>query len=339
MIPVSIIVPVYNVEKYINRCIESILNQTFINYELIIVDDGSPDNSAMICEEYAKIDERISVIHKKNGGLSSARNVGIDIAKGKYLFFVDGDDVIHPKTLEILYSGLVECGAQISIGNFCRFHENNELVFQAKEQNDLSVYSGVQVLGKLYDKNKASRYVSACGKLIQHSLFENVRFPVGRLFEDEFTTYLLYYNARTVFVTEKKLYYYFVNDSGITKNLTLQKYFDEYDAQWQRILFFKDYKLKEVYHKALLSFLDTGRWTLISCREKKEDFDKGRAKCFIRQYRNVLKWAEREEVLDFIEHYDYYILGKPEFTLYYRIKRKIIKFLRKKNELGNNKKY
>lgn len=327
MIPVSIIVPVYNVEKYISRCIESILNQTFKNYELILVDDGSPDNSAEICEEYAKKDKRISVIHKVNGGLSSARNVGIDIAKGEYLFFIDGDDAIHPETLEILYSNLIDESVQISMGNFCRFHNNKELVFQSEKENITNIYSGVQVLDKLYDKDNASCYVSACGKLIRHSLFENVRFPVGRLFEDEFTTYLLYYKAEKVLVTERVVYYYYVNDSGITRNLTLQKYFDEYDAQVLRILFYKEKKLKEVYHIALLSFLDSGRWTIIACQEKKEDYDKSRAKCFKKQYRTILKWAKEEKILDFIKHYDYYVLGKPEFVLFYRAKRMIIKCL------------
>ncbi|MCF2669467.1 glycosyltransferase family 2 protein [Faecalicatena contorta] len=325
MIPVSIIVPVYNVERYICRCIDSILNQTFVNYELILVEDGSPDNSAYICDEYAKSDERISVIHKENGGLSSARNAGIDAAKGEYLFFVDGDDVIHPETLEILYSILKDSNAQISIGNFCRFCDDKEVRFETIKEDVVNTYSGVHVLGKLYDKNNASRYVSACGKLIQRSLFVDVRFPEGRLFEDEFTTYLLYYKAERVSTMEIVLYYYYVNDGGITKNLTLQKYFDEYDAQWKRILFYKEKNLKEIYHKALLFFLDSGQWTLIACREKREIFDVDRGEVFEKQYREVLHLAQEERILNFLKHYDYYILGKPELVLYYRIKRILMK--------------
>lgn len=327
MIPISIIVPVYNVEKYISRCIESILCQTFTNFELILVDDGSPDNSVSICEKYMEKDARVSLIHKENGGLSSARNAGIDSAKGEYMLFVDGDDVIHPKTLEILYSNLKDSNAQISIGNFCRFHSNRELDFQIKKEDIRSTYAGMQILEKLYDRNDASRYVSACGKLIKRSLFENVCFPVGRLFEDEFTTYLLYYKAHKVSVTEKVLYYYFVNDEGITRNLTIQKYFDEYDAQWQRILFYKEKNLKEIYHKALLFFLDSGQWTLIACREKREIFDEKRGKVFEKQYKDVLTYAQKEKILDFLKHYDYYVLGKPDFLLYYRIKRMLMKCL------------
>lgn len=325
MVSISIVVPVYNVEKYISRCIESILCQTFTKFELILVDDGSQDNSVSICEKYMEKDARVSLIHKENGGLSSARNAGIDSAKGEYLLFVDGDDVIHPETLKILYSDLKESDAQISIGNFCRFHSNSELDFQVKKENIRNTYAGMQILEKLYDRNDASRYVSACGKLIKRSLFENVCFPVGRLFEDEFTTYLLYYKAHKVSVTEKVLYYYFVNDEGITRNLTIQKYFDEYDAQWKRILFYKEKNLKEIYHKALLFFLDSGQWTLIACREKREIFDVDRGEVFEKQYREVLHLAQEERILNFLKHYDYYILGKPEFVLYYRIKRILMK--------------
>ena len=326
MIPISIIVPVYNVEKYISRCIESILCQTFTNFELILVDDGSPDNSVSICEKYMEKDARVSLIHKENGGLSSARNAGIDSAKGEYLLFVDGDDVIHPETLEILYSNLKDSNAQISIGNFCRFCDDKEVRFETIKENVVNIYSGIQVLEKLYDKNNASRYVSACGKLIQRSLFVDVRFPEGRLFEDEFTTYLLYYRAERVSTMESVLYYYYVNDGGITENLTLQKYFDEYDAQWQRILFYKEKQLKEVYHKALLMFLDSGQWTLIACREKKEEFDENRGNVFRKRYKEVLRWAHTEGILNFLKHYDYYVLGNPEFVLFYRIKRVLLLF-------------
>ena len=326
MIPISIIVPVYNVEKYISRCIESVLCQTFTNFELILVDDGSPDNSVSICEKYMEKDARVSLIHKENGGLSSARNAGIDSAKGEYLLFVDGDDVIHPKTLEILYSNLKDSNAQISIGNFCRFHNDSELSFQTGDENAQSSNSGIQVLEKLYDRNDASRYVSACGKLIKRSFFENVRFPVGRLFEDEFTTYLLYYKAKKVLVVEMVLYYYYVNDEGITRNLTLQKYFDEYDAQWERILFYKEKDLKEIYRKALLAFLDSGQWTLVACRNKKEMFDENRGKLFEKRYKEVLEWAHAEKILDFLKNYDYYVFGNPRFVFFYRIKRIILKF-------------
>lgn len=317
-----------NVERYISRCVESILHQTFTDYELILVDDGSPDDSSEICEKYAINDSRIVVVHKENGGLSSARNAGIDVAQGEYLFFIDGDDVIHPETLETLYSDLISGCTQIAAGNFCRFHDM-EPVFQPNKEVSSDIYSGIQVLEKLYDKDNASRYVSVCGKLIQRSLFEGIRFPVGRLFEDEFTTYLLYYKADKISITEHILYYYYVNDNGITRNLTLQQYFDEYDAQWQRILFYKDRKLEEIYHKALLCFLDSGRWTIISCQKRKETFDEKKAQILKKRYRAALRWAEEEKILNFLENYDYYVLGRPEFVLYYRIKRIIMKYMKK----------
>lgn len=333
MISISVIVPVYNVEKYICRCVDSILMQTCTEYELILVDDGSPDRSGEICEEYARKDSRIIVIHKENGGLSSARNAGIDKARGEYLCFVDGDDVIHPDTLKILLRALKNNDADIAIGNFGRFYDDTELYFEMiKKSEEMKRYSGVQILEKLYDKKSAARYVSACGKLIRRTLFENIRFPEGRLFEDEFTTYLLYYKSKKITVLEEQLYYYYVNVNGITQNLTLQKWFDEYDAQWQRIIFYKEKDLQEIYHIALLAFLYSAQWHLIACRNKEEDFEEEKGKKLDQQYREVFRLARKEKIIPFMQYYDYYILGDPEHVWYYRFKRLIRKVI-EKNDL------
>lgn len=325
MFPISIIVPVYNVERYLERCIKSIQKQTFTNYELILINDGSLDKSGEICDCYAENDKRISVIHKENGGLSSARNAGIRVAKGAYLFFVDSDDVIHPNALEILYSNMQNNCSDISTGNFCRFSKDSQLNFSYNEKAKKGIeLSGIEILEKLYDRDIAARYVSACGKLIKRDLFDGILFPEGRLFEDEFTTYLLYYKSRKITAVDMQLYYYFVNDNGITQNLTLQKYFDEFDAQWEKILFFKKNDLTKIYHKALMSFLDLGRWQLLGCKNKKEQFDVDRSKTFEKRYHQALIMAHKEKILDFIKHYDYYVLGNPKYIVYYRIKRKII---------------
>lgn len=121
---ISVIVPVYNVEKYLSRCVKSILRQSYTDFELILVDDGSPDNCPILCDKWAKSDSRIHVIHKKNGGLSSARNAGIKISIGDYLFFVDSDDVIHPDSLQILASCVHQSDAQIALGRFARFQSD-----------------------------------------------------------------------------------------------------------------------------------------------------------------------------------------------------------------------
>lgn len=315
---ISVIVPVYKVEIYLERCIESILRQTYSKFEVILIDDGSPDRCGEICEDYARKDNRITVIHKENGGLSSARNTGIEQARGEYLLFVDGDDVIHPNTLKKLYQMLIDNKADIAMGDFCRFVDDTELRFESNSKNDkIEICSGVQILEKLYDKKSSARYVSACGKLIRSSLFENVRFPLGRLFEDEFTTYLLYYKSKNVVIIDEQLYYYYVNASGITQNLILQKWFDEYDAQWQRIAFYKEKNLQEVYHISLLAYLYSAQWSLIKCRNKEEVFEEEKGEKFDQQYREIFQLARKEKIIPFSKYYDYYVLGDPEHVWYY----------------------
>lgn len=326
---ISVIVPVYQVEKYVARCIESILNQTYKDFEMILVDDGSLDGSGDICEKYAVSDGRIQVIHKKNGGLSSARNAGLDVAVGKYVTFVDSDDVIHPQYLEVLHRECEQNSADISIGRLTRFQEDNEIkVFQNITNTKGVLKNSIYTLNCFFDKKKTvSNYVSACCKLFKRNLFENIRFPEGRLFEDEFTTYRLYYAANVVIDLDEVLYYYFVNDVGITQNLSLQKRLDEYDAQCERIEFFKERNLAELYEKALLEFLRSAQWDMILCNKNQEQADKRRKNRFVRQYQEVLEEAKRMKIVNFIGNYDYYVIAYPKRVLFYRVFIKINGFV------------
>ena len=149
---ISIIIPIYNLEKYLDKCIKSILNQTFKDFELILVNDGSTDKSGVICDNYKKVDDRIVVIHKENGGTSSARNIGIDIARGKYIGFVDGDDYIHENMYYELYENLIKNNSDISICKFVRVYDNSEMKFSNNnllEEN----YSNIEALKELYKEN------------------------------------------------------------------------------------------------------------------------------------------------------------------------------------------
>lgn len=325
---ISVIVPVYKVEKYLSRCIESILNQTFTDFELILVDDGSPDQSGVICDSYAKKDNRIHVIHKENGGLSSARNAGIEAAQGEYVFFVDSDDIIHEQSLEILYREIQSKHADIVMGLISRFSDELELKKSILREYECKSYSNIELLNLFFeDSIPIFNLISACGKLIKKEFFDNIRFPIGRLFEDEFTTYRLYYEASNIVVININMYYYFVNASGITQNLSLEKRFDEYDAQDERIKFFKEKQLNNLYQKALLEFLRTAQWDLINCKNGKEKVDNVKKKLFIKQYTRAFEEAKKEKVLEFIKHYDYYVLARPQFVLYYRIKRLVLTWI------------
>ena len=329
---ISVIVPVYRVEKYIDRCVRSILDQTFWDFELILVDDGSPDNCPALCDAWAGRDSRIRVIHKENGGLSSARNAGMEIAAGQYLHFVDSDDVIHPDCLNILMTCVQKTCAEIALGRFTRFQED----YVPKERfipwdGSYATRTNIETLDCFFEGyDNLPSLVSACGTLWHRCLFDDIEFPVGRIFEDEFTTYKLYHRANRVAFVDTELYFYFDNASGITRNLTIEKRFDEYDAQWERLEYFEAHNLTELQGKAAMTFLRTAQWDLIACRINKEPVSLGRKQNFEYQYYNALVIAKRRGCLDFLKHYDYFVLAYPKHTLLLRIKRLILRFFRKR---------
>ena len=331
MAKLSIIVPVYQVKAYLERCLKSLLSQTFKDYEIILVDDGSTDGSGDICDTYAEKFEFVNVIHKKNGGLSSARNAGINAATGEYIMFVDSDDLIHSKTAELEITLLEEHRAQALICPLKRFSKEEEINinFPIEKLEGVSVISGLEAENGFFDNPQANKYVSACGKVYKRSLFDDIRFPEGRLFEDEFTTYKLYYKSTKVVVVDTELYFYFINESGITQNLNLNKRFDSYDARKERIEFFKKNGPTELYHLALMEFLRTAQWDLISCQEGKQDYDQKRGAAFQKQYADALMQAEKEKIISLISNYDYYVLAYPEKKTALRLKRMALKVLKK----------
>ncbi len=220
---ISVIVPVYKVEKYLDRCVESILAQTYRNFELILVDDGSPDNCGVMCDDWATKDPRIIVIHKKNGGLSDARNVGLDVAKGEYITFIDSDDIVDWTYLQRLYSAIINNNADASVCGFYEF--TNTPMASVPATDSISFYTGRDYCKCMYDHSIAVDYVIACAKMWKKDVFDTVRFPVGRRHEDNATTYRLMYNLNKIAVVSDKLYGYYINDKGLTKsNFSLTRY-------------------------------------------------------------------------------------------------------------------
>ncbi len=211
---VSVIVPVYKVEQYLPKCIESIINQSYDNLEIILIDDGSPDNCPKICDEYAKIDSRIKVIHKKNGGLSDARNIGIDAAKGNYLYFVDSDDYIGPDSIKYLFNLIKKYNADIAIGGMCITYSQNESPILNKINEFL--YDRISTLSEMmYNKNFNH---SASAKLYKSSLFKGIRYPVGKLYEDLFTIYLVVNKADKIVFGTQYCYYYYMRPGSIMQS-------------------------------------------------------------------------------------------------------------------------
>lgn len=232
---ICVIVPVYCVEQYIHRCIDSILAQTFSDFELLLVDDGSPDRSGAICDEYAAQDVRVRVIHQSNQGVSAARNAGIDWAftysNCEWLTFVDSDDWIHPDMLQQMYEISNATNTEICVCQFYQTH-GEEVLAEGGEFFSLSAedfYSNGGVIS-----------VVPWGKLYRKELFCDVRYPLGKIHEDEFTTYRLIFKVENIVVLPTAYYAYYINPHGITKRDWGPEKLDIILAYQQRIAFFKE---------------------------------------------------------------------------------------------------
>lgn len=227
MCEISIIVPVYNVEKYLNKCVDSILNQTFKEFELILVDDGSPDNSGAICDQYAKKDSRVKVIHKENGGLSSARNAGIEVAQGKYLGFIDSDDYIAEDMYELLYNNIIKEDADLSICGIYDVYEEKEVV--EKERIKKTV-SALEAMILIFEGNNIS--VHAVNKLYKRELFSAIRYPIGKYHEDSFVIVDILDKCHSVVIDSIQKYYYVHRAESINTEKFSAKQFDFIEA-WE----------------------------------------------------------------------------------------------------------
>jgi len=228
---ISVVIPVYKVEKYLDKCMESVTGQTHKNLEIILVDDGSPDACPKMCDEWAKKDGRVKVIHKQNGGLSDARNFGIDAATGKYLTFIDSDDYLDLNFCETLLNELKNNNADMVIGGVKLVYENpaNEKVKNSKTVIDDSVFSVENVNDLIYDK-KFPHLMTAWAKLYKKELFREIRFPVGRLHEDEFVYFQILFNCKKLAVNRKVNYFYLQRGTSIMSNKSEKNLRDILDA-------------------------------------------------------------------------------------------------------------
>ncbi|MBR2746511.1 MAG: glycosyltransferase [Erysipelotrichaceae bacterium] len=235
---ISVIVPIYKVENYLNECVDSVLAQTFTDFELILIDDGSPDNCGKMCDEYAKKDKRIVVIHQLNRGLSAARNTGLDVAKGKYITFIDSDDFVSTDYLEILYKGLVENNADASICKHLKF--SNLKKEYSEKKNGYSVCSGRSAVQSIYNNFEIS--ITAWAKLYKAELFNYIRFPDGRIHEDQAVIPIVLYNCKCIACLDNELYFFRVRSSSITHSTFNVKRYDNILAVDDCISFFEEKK-------------------------------------------------------------------------------------------------
>ena len=274
MAEVSIIVPVYQVEKYIRQCVDSILAQTFSDFELILVDDGSRDKSGQICDEYAGLDERVKVIHKENGGLSDARNKGMDRASGNYFMFVDSDDYIAPTMIECLYESIMNENADIAVCNYLYYFENDRSKNSATNIKS-EVLSGAEIFYKRKNERNYGIWTVAWNKLYKSEVFGNIRFRFGKYHEDEFWANDIYQMDIKVVTIPECLYYYRQRDNSIMGKKNFARNIDILEALQERLaVYLKKPEYSGQAYRVLvysLEYLEESK-RLITNRDEKIEF-------------------------------------------------------------------
>lgn len=249
---ISVIVPIYKVEQYLEKCLESIVNQTYANLEIILVEDGSPDRCGEICDDYARKDARIRVIHKENGGLSDARNRGMDIMTGEFVTFIDSDDYVRKDYIEKLYEPIGEDTASISMCDIQPVNERGEYLEEKKESAAV-ILSGEEVI--LHELRGKWEFVTAWGKLYPAIIFENLRFPLQRVYEDEYVFPEIFLEQERVAYVQSPVYFYLQRDESIMgEGYSAKKCRDYWDMWHERLLKFEGKRIESCVIQSYLAW-------------------------------------------------------------------------------------
>ena len=294
---ISIIIPIYNVEKYIINCIESVIRQTYKNIEIILVNDGSIDNCGKICDEYLMKDDRIKVIHKKNGGLSEARNYGIEAASGKYITFIDSDDYVEKKYIESLYQAIKINNVKISQCNINKVNNKSDIIEKLGYINR-NVRSGKEMIEDIYNGHWGENIV-AWNKMYSIDLFENIRYPVGKIHEDEYTTYKFLYYTDKVAIVDEYLYNYRQNEDSIIGRKYNIKRLDILEAFEQRLVFLKEKSETNLYNLTLLNYMAIIRECFVSVKkniENSQDVQEMIIKEYRKKYKEIIRINSIEKI-------------------------------------------
>ncbi|MFR0779346.1 MAG: glycosyltransferase family 2 protein [Zhenhengia sp.] len=267
MFKVSVIVPVYNVERFLSKCIDSLLRQTLQDIEIILIDDGATDRSSEICDTYALKDHRIKVIHKINGGLSDARNVGIEVAQGEYIAFLDSDDWVEPNLYEYLYNLIKKKNADIAQCDYIKaYAEDAQIDF--KHQTKETIYTSVEALGLLFGEEYVKTVV-VWNKLYRRSLFEEIRFPKGKVHEDEFTTYKVIHKANKLVNSNLPKVYYRQREGSIMAEGFNEKRLHILEAYKEKYAYLKQEGLEELALRTEVNLCSTLKKFYVQTRKSK----------------------------------------------------------------------
>jgi glycosyltransferase involved in cell wall biosynthesis len=274
---VSVIVPIYQVAPYLSKCIESIMGQTFGEFELILVNDGSPDESGEICEKYAQTDTRIRVIHKCNGGVSSARNVGLSMAKGDYVVFVDGDDYIDVQMLAILYQQAQLHDSDMVVCDLKKVNHAGELLDNKHDGKEVRHFTNIEALQQMFVL-KDGQYTTKAGnnvvwviitaKMYSKHLFKDIKFTEGMICEDEMIAHELLFRSEEITYIPSPLYYYVQRKNSTINSPFTIKRFDKVYALKERTVFFREKQLYELHCQAMKSCVDAFFWNYTTARRE-----------------------------------------------------------------------
>ncbi|MDS2614080.1 glycosyltransferase family 2 protein [Streptococcus pneumoniae] len=236
---ISIVVPIYNVENYLRICLDSIQNQTYQNFECLLINDGSPDHSSKICEEFVEKDSRFKYFEKANGGLSSARNLGIECSGGAYITFVDSDDWLEHDALDRLYGALKKENADISIGRYNYYDESRcqYLFYDSNPDNSFEVIEGKEIIDREgVEEMKNGNWTVAYLKLFKRGLLQDLSFPIGKMAEDTYWTWKVLLRASRIVYLNSYIYWYRIGLSGTLSNIWSEKrMYDEIDAREEKL--------------------------------------------------------------------------------------------------------
>lgn len=297
-IKISIIVPIFNTEKLLKKCLNSIISQTYKYFELILVNDGSTDNSGQICDDYANKDSRIHVIHKSNGGVSSARNAGLEVAKGEYIGFVDSDDYINQYMFETLYKYAIKFSSDIVLCNFKKVYEfKNVIEKQMVDIKETYHHNNLNALKQMYtNKSQYIAHVVPWNKLYKRHLFVTTKYEVGNIYDDETVAHKLLYNSKLITYVNSPLYYYMQRDGSQMNSSFHIKKFDKVYALKEREIYFRRKSEFVIHQKALKHYMETFFWYYFLAKSNLTNIDKDLKKLKVTFDKSIIQILKLKEI-------------------------------------------
>lgn len=324
---IDIIVPIFNVESFLFRCLNELFFQLFVDFQLILVDDGSFDSSGEICDEYIFKDSRIIIIHKLNGGLSDARNIGLNWAyncdESEWITFIDSDDWVHPLYLEALYNAVKDSGLKISSCNIKR-------TSQYGIDNIINTGYTIESAEDVYTQFGEKALSYAVARLYHRSLFEKIRFPKGKLFEDVFTSYKVFLSVDKIAYVEAPLYYYFYNENGIVHQKWSPKRMDEFDAYEEQLEYLSQHpEFIKTYEVIQRDYMQEISYSYFMLQQSDYEYKDYYLDILSDKMRSALKKYGKSAGITIKEHTNYYEIARLKrvnfYWKYQALKRKLIK--------------